>query len=100
MDGTRHEVARGIAISILLFASSFAVFFAVLGADPSDKFLAWTYSFPCGQPTESACARMQVEADALRAAKQPCSYVLIHGLQQCQTLLADNVSQVPPRIPR
>jgi hypothetical protein len=62
MDATRREVARAVAISILLFAASFALYFAVLGADPTDKFLAWTYSFPCGQPTHLACARMQFEA--------------------------------------
>jgi hypothetical protein len=96
MDRTRHEVVKAVVISVLLFAGSFALFFAILGADPSDKLLAWTYSFPCGQPTEAACARMQSDADALRAARQPCSYVLAHGLQQCRTLVADNLSQAPP----
>lgn len=95
MDRARHEVAKAVAISILLFAASFVLYFSVLGADPTDKFLAWTYSFPCGQPTQVACARMQFEAEALRAAKQPCSYVLIHGLMQCQTVLARNAAAAP-----
>ena len=100
MDRTRRETAKAIAVSALLFAGSFSLFFAVLGEHPTNKFLAWAYSFPCGQPTEAACARMQSEAEALRAAKQPCSYVLIHGLQQCRTLVAGNVGQTPPRHPR
>jgi hypothetical protein len=96
MDATRHGIAKAIAISILLFASTFVAFLATLGADPTDKFLAWTYSFPCGQPTEAACARMLSEAATLRAAKQPCSYVLVQGLQQCRTLLARNTDPSAP----
>lgn len=100
MDRTGSEVAKAIVIAVLLFAGSFSLFLAVLGDAPPDRFLAWVYSFPCGQPTREACARMQSDADVLRSAKQPCSYVLIHGLQQCRTLVAGNMGQAPPRHPR
>lgn len=96
MDRTRRDVAQAVAISAVLFAASFTLFLAVLGADPTDKLLSWTYSYPCGQPTVAACDRIQSAAAALRAAKQPCSYVLVQGLQQCQTLLAGNAVPLSP----
>lgn len=88
MDGTRHEVAKVISISTVLFGGTLALCIGILGADPSDKVLSWAYSFPSGQATPTACARLQRDAVAARDARQPSSYVLMQGWQRCQTLLA------------